>query len=388
MNPATKRWSYSTGERGRNRVRVFEHPETGLLFLEHYVDGRRQRIALRHRDRKRAKAQADEVAAALRSAPIRAKEPALLQTLFDIYEREVTPQKSLGSRSHDRRAAVMFLECWSANRTAETLTRRDWDAFIQCRRQRGDRRPGKKSKGRPIGNRVIVQNLKFLQAVLNWATQAGDGNGGYLLERNPLKGMPFPREGAAQRPILPHEQYLAMRESAKELAPEYELALVLANETGHRIGSVLKLRWSDLDLDRNMVRWRGVNDKIGNEHSTPLTIQAVEAIRSYRRTKAHVGDGWLFPAPSNPQAPVARHLARSWWRRIAATAGVPHRPGLGWHSLRRKFATELRQAALRDLVDLGGWKSPQVIIRCYQGADAESQRQALAARRQTAAVAV
>lgn len=34
MTHTTKRWSYSTGERGRNRVRAFEHPKTGTLFLE------------------------------------------------------------------------------------------------------------------------------------------------------------------------------------------------------------------------------------------------------------------------------------------------------------------------------------------------------------------
>jgi hypothetical protein len=50
MTHATKRWSYSTGERGRNRVRAFEHPKSGTLFLE-FAEGRqRKRIALGHRD--------------------------------------------------------------------------------------------------------------------------------------------------------------------------------------------------------------------------------------------------------------------------------------------------------------------------------------------------
>ena len=37
---------------------------------------------------------------------------------------------------------------------------------------------------------VTAYDLKFLLAVLNWATVAGDGEGGVLLERNPLKGLP------------------------------------------------------------------------------------------------------------------------------------------------------------------------------------------------------
>ncbi|MGE0440840.1 MAG: tyrosine-type recombinase/integrase [Gemmatimonadales bacterium] len=388
MSHATKRWSYSTGERGRNRVRVFEHPVTGLLFLEHYAEDRRQRIALGHRDRERAKAKAEEVSVGLRNEEFVSRAPATLQTLFDIYVREVTPQKSGSSQSHDRRAVALFLECWGSSKIVGDLTRREWDGFIQWRRQRGDRRPGKKSKGRPIGNRVIIQNLKFLQAVLNWAVYAGDGTGRYLLEKNPFKGMPYPKEGPVSRPVLPHDHYTAMRDAAKELGAEYELAIVLAHETGHRIGSILRVRWSDIDLDRSMVRWRGENDKVGHEHSTPLTSTAADALRAYRKLQARIGDGWVFPSPEAPEVPVSRHLARTWWRRLQDRAGVPKRPGLGWHSLRRKFATELRQAPLRDLVDLGGWKSAQVVTRCYQGADHESQLLALAARRNTTALAV
>jgi integrase len=55
-------------------------------------------------------------------------------------------------------------------------------------------------------------------------------------------------------------------------------------------------------------------------------------------------------------------------------------PGLGWHGLRRKFATELKQVPLKDLAQLGGWKDPQTILKCYQSADEESMRAALGER--------
>ncbi len=53
-----KRWSYTTGEKGRNRVRVFQH-ESGLLMLEYRPGGKRKRFP-GHRDRDRAKQRADE----------------------------------------------------------------------------------------------------------------------------------------------------------------------------------------------------------------------------------------------------------------------------------------------------------------------------------------
>ena len=53
----------------------------------------------------------------------------------------------------------------------------------------------------------------------------------------------------------------------------------------------------------------------------------------------------------------------------------------GWHSCRRKFATELKQTNLKDLCELGGWKGPQTLPTCYVAPDVGTQREALAKRR-------
>ena len=57
------RRSYGAGEWGRNRVRVFPDPKTGLYQIEWRDNGRRLTRSLKHRDWSRAKRQADEVAA-------------------------------------------------------------------------------------------------------------------------------------------------------------------------------------------------------------------------------------------------------------------------------------------------------------------------------------
>lgn len=50
--------------------------------------------------------------------------------------------------------------------------------------------------------------------------------------------------------------------------PLFEVALVLAHETGHRTSSIRQLRWSDVDTPGAFIRCRGEHDKIGMEHST------------------------------------------------------------------------------------------------------------------------
>ncbi len=380
MTQAKRRWSYSIGERGRNRVRLFEHPVTRGLFLELYDRGQRTRIALGHHDREAGKAKAEEVAAALRRGDPPPATELTLQTLFDNYVREVTPRKSASSQQMDRHAASLFIEMFGSGRQVRTLSRRDWEAFIARRRLGSDGRRGK-VRGRPVRDRVIAQNLKTISAVLNWATMAGDGLGGYLLERNPFKGLPFPVESSPRRPMLTERQYQAMLTASTTLGPQAELALILTHETGHRIGSVRLLRWSDVGMEKRTIRWRGENDKIGFEHVTPLPEPALLALSRYRKTTGAIGDAWILPSPEDPSAPVSRHLTRDWWQRLEQLAEILHEPGLGWHSLRRKFATELKQTPLKDLCYLGGWKEPQTVLKCYQRPDELTMREALAGRR-------
>ncbi len=61
-------------------------------------------------------------------------------------------------------------------------------------------------------------------------------------------------------------------------------------------------------------------------------------------------------------------------------AGLEPIRWLGWHSLRRRFATDLKQIPLRDLCDLGGWKDPDTVVRCYQATDEEDLRRAITSR--------
>jgi hypothetical protein len=54
---------------------------------------------------------------------------------------------------------------------------------------------------------------------------------------------------------------------------------------------------------------------------------------------------------------------------------------MGWHSLRRKFASEMKHTPLRDLCELGGWKDPQTVLKCYQRPDEATMREALRQRK-------
>ncbi|MXV94604.1 MAG: hypothetical protein F4Z92_01700, partial [Gemmatimonadetes bacterium] len=231
------RRTYSAGEWGRNRVRVFADPKTGLYQLEWRENGRRRTRSLAHRDWVKAKRQADEAAAgfAVQEPNGRAEaepEPLTLGKLFDIYGEEVTPTKGKRTRDRDRVAAAMFLRFFGRDRDPATFSQRDWDRFIQARRAG---RVG--LSGRPVGNRTIEWDLTFLVAVLNWAERSKDERGRPLLDRNPLKGLRKPVEKNPARVVLTEDEYQALLGVSRQVGWRFHVALVLAHETGHRIGA-------------------------------------------------------------------------------------------------------------------------------------------------------
>ncbi len=298
-------------------------------------------------DRDSAKRKAEELAATLRSTG-RSQAPALtVGALFDNYEAHVTPSKGVSSRKHDRRALELLRRYLGAQRPVESLDRRDWDGFIRDRRA-GRLRPAGIEDPKAVKNRAVEQDLRLLLAVFNWAMVVRDTDGKRLLATNPFAGFTVPREENPRRPILTHDEFEQLLAAAPSVSPTVGTLLVVANATGHRINSIRLLRWSDIDLQTNTIRWRGEQDKIGHEHVTPMVEGARRALLKHRlRSSVPDAGSWVFPAPSNPSQPLSRHLARDWWERAEEAAGIARVAGRGWHSIRRKFAPSSRAPASR-----------------------------------------
>ncbi len=357
----------------------FPDPKTGLYQMEWRESGRRLTRSLKHRDWRRAKRQADEFAAGFAVHEPNGKaepEPLTLETLFDIYREEVTPTKGERSQKFDRGALEMFLRFFGKDRKPATLSQRDWDRFIRARRAG---RVG--LSGLPVSDRTVERDLRFLLAVLNWAARSRNEAGGLLLDSNPLKGLRVPREKNPTRVVLRQAEYGALLRVSAEIDWRFRVALVLAHETGHRIGAIRHLRWCDLDMGAGAIRWRAEHEKSGFEHRTPLTTEALGVLEEARKENPGSGDAPVLPAPRDPARSVSHTAARRWWKRAEALAGLERKRGRGWHSLRRKFASDLMDQPLKVLCELGGWRTAQTVLECYQRPDEDRLKKALDERR-------
>jgi integrase len=347
----------------------------------------RRRQSLGPCSREQAKIKADTVAAKFAATGRREEsEAGTAAALFDSYEREVTPTKSRHAQQHDRTTATLFLRCVGRERTVVSLNRRDWDKYIHDRRS-GALRPAGTKADRGVRDRQVQYDLRTVSAVLNWGMTVNDRRGQPLVDRHPFRGLPMPREESPRRPRLSADEYRKLLQVARDLPTQFRLALVLAHETGHRIRAIRMLRWSDVDLKAARVRWRAENDKIGFEHTTALTADAVQVLGAARSRAAAMGDAWVFPAARQEGQPTGRMMFREWWDLAETAAELEPVERRGWHSLRRSFATEMKHAPLRDLAYLGGWKSVSTVVEIYQQPDDQTMLAALAARRPIEATA-
>ncbi len=112
-----------------------------------------------------------------------------------------------------------------------------------------------------------------------------------------------------------------------------------------------------------------------------MSDDAVDVLLGERRRRTALNDSWVFPSDRDPSPPLPRHTANKWWRRAEKLAKIEHVVGTGFHSARRKFASEMKSTNLRDLAYMGGWKSPQTVLTVYQQPEISLQREALAGRK-------
>ena len=269
----------------------------------------------------------------------------------------------------------MFLDFLGPHRRPETLSRRDWDRFIR------ERRAGRVGpSGKPVSNRTIEVDLKFLLAVFNWATKSRDEEGKLLLDSNPLRGLRTPKEKNPTRAVLSEDEYQAMLKVSRRVDWRFHVALVLAHETGHRIGAIRQLRWSDIDFEGREVRWRAEHEKTGYEHVTPMTNEAVAVLEEAREANPRSGEALILPAPRDPSVSISSERTYTWWHKAERLAGLEPKHRRGWHSLRRKFASDLMDQPLKILCELGGWKNARTVLTCYQRPNEGQLRKALDSR--------
>ncbi len=273
------------------------------------------------------------------------------------------------TRREDESLLQCILEFLGEDREVRSVSDSDLERFKQAR-MRGEWGPSRKR----VGARIVAKHMVALRTMLSWATRQRTARGEPLLQWNPLSGLRIPVEKNPKRPVETYDRFLKLMEVAGEVDWRLPLALALAEGTGQRIGSILQLRRSDVDLDRlpfGRVVFRAENQKTGFAHWVPLSEECRTQVLTHLR-KLPADEEWLFPAEQKTGAAVHHWVLSKRLREAYERAELDTLPGGLWHPWRRKWATERKDMPLRDVAAAGGWKDPTTLLKCYQQPDEET----------------
>lgn len=129
----------------------------------------------------------------------------------------------------------------------------------------------------------------------------------------------------------------------------------MALSTGLRARNVSFLRWDQVDMRRRVAWIHPDEAKAGRAIGVPLNEDALEVLR--RRLGRH-GD-YVFTYKGRPVAQLSTHA----WKRALERAGIER--SFRWHDLRHTWASWHVQngTPLRELMELGGWASYEMVLR-------------------------
>ena len=95
-----------------------------------------------------------------------------------------------------------------------------------------------------------------------------------------------------------------------------------AHEIGHRMGAIRNSRWSDIDTERRIIRWRAEHEKTGYERWTPVTAQALAVLEKAQRRA--LGSG------THRRSRLPRTRRGVWTTPVCVSGGRKPRRLRGW----------------------------------------------------------
>jgi integrase len=374
-------WSLSLGERGY-RVLVRQRKPGGTFFRVTWIPNQgRSQASLHTCNRTEARQRAEAFCRALvisDCSPLEAA-PLTLEGLWNRYQQEAPSYRKNAEKTQKekQRTAAYLLAGFGRKKVVADLCVHDTECFIEKRERGLALDDGKQLK--PAGRRTVENDLQLLRTLLNWATTVKVG-GQWLLRENPLRGFAIPKEENPRRAVATYDRFLQTLEAVRQLGAEapqqrgrrkwlrIELALVITEATGCRLGSLRGLRWADWNFEAPSVRFRPEFEKRKRGRTIPVTREVADEVKSLQLKLEAFGDGWLFPR-TDGSGPWPREVFDQALRKAEMKAGLPKLDGTLWHGYRRKWATERKAYSPVDVMAAGGWRDLRTLQNCYQQAD-------------------
>ena len=155
-----------------------------------------------------------------------------------------------------------------------------------------------------------------------------------------------PRSVKKETNVLTKEQVQILLNTAKRNQPNLYALYALATTTGARLGELLALQPSDVDMDLGTLRIaRSVHNGCVSQPKTRAGCRTIMLARIaldalHEHLDKYAGDTWLFPSPVYSDTSIHRStLHITYWKPLLKKAGLPQE--IRFHDLRHSAASLL-----------------------------------------------
>jgi integrase/recombinase XerD len=157
-----------------------------------------------------------------------------------------------------------------------------------------------------------------------------------LGRRQEVEGLRLPRRERSLPKVLSRVEVRQLLDAAR--GSRAQAILTLLYSSGLRVGELVRLRPTDLEVERGLLRVR--KGKGARDRYTLLSERAMAAVVRYQ--EAHRPASWLFPSGADPERPLTTRTVQAMVRGAAKKAGLTKT--VTPHVLRHSFATHLLEA--------------------------------------------
>lgn len=311
---------------------VYEHPpQSGVWWIQYFVDGRRRREKVGGRQAAIHRYQQRKTEAREGRLPTPQRNAA-----FDTFVEEyLEGEKSrLRAYSEYQRHGRVWSERFGS-RPLRSIIPLDVQNWVTKRREQ-------------VEPATVNRELSFLRRVFNVAL-AND-----LVERNPVKLVKLFREPSGRVRYLTEEEEARLQRGLDVVRWRI---IAFAMNTGLRQAEQFHLRWEHVNFAARVLTVP--RSKHGGARHVPLNDTSMEILRAL---PSRFKGGFVFPSRSGKTPINATNFRQRVFNPAVAAAGIED---FRWHDLRHTFASRLTMAGvdLNTIRELMGHKTLAMTLR-------------------------
>lgn len=197
-------------------------------------------------------------------------------------------------------------------------------------------------------NSTVLNELSLISQVFEVAIKEWS----IPLHNNPCKLIKKPKQSQGrERRISAEEELLLLNASKTSRAPLLHPLIIIALETGMRLGELLSLTWNNIEFSKRVAHLP--TTKNGEKRTVPLSSKAIEMLNSIPRNLTSSRVFWTWSAKDG---------VANVWRRTCEKAEIKD---LHFHDLRHEATSRFFEHGLNmmEVASITGHKSLQMLKR-------------------------